>query len=289
MTTQTIYDHITNAVVTAIRTRAHRFTMPWHLEEARPAHPENISNNRPYKAINRLSLWIAQKEHGYPTGRWGTRRQWRDTGGQVRRGEIGTPLVSVPRQKQWGSGSVPSQVKNPAQIDTAPFLSVYPLEVYNLAQVDNPPSFAVYPLNDPVSACPYAESFAARAKATIREGTHADYLSDSDTIVLPDRGLFLGTPTSTPSELYCAALLYELIRWTGHPSRLNRANSSAFEALVADLGTAFMCANLGIVNTPLYKPAAYVMDWLAILNYDHHAIFIAAAQAEEATSYLFNL
>jgi antirestriction protein ArdC len=60
-----------------------------------------------------------------------------------------------------------------------------------------------------------------------------------------------------------ATLLHELTHWSGAPHRLNRTfgtrfgdNDYAVEELVAELGAAFLCADLGIANEP--KLAIYM-------------------------------
>jgi antirestriction protein ArdC len=60
----------------------------------------------------------------------------------------------------------------------------------------------------------------------------------------------------------------------------------AREELVAEIGAAFLCADLGI--TPETRPdhAAYVASWLTVLKSDKRAIFGAAALAQKAVDWL---
>lgn len=55
------------------------------------------------------------------------------------------------------------------------------------------------------------------------------------------------------------------------------------------MGSAFLCAELGI--TPEVRPdhAAYLASWLEVLKTDSRAIFTAAAQAQRAVDYLHSL
>lgn len=55
---------------------------------------------------------------------------------------------------------------------------------------------------------------------------------------------------------------------------------------MAELGAAFLCAELGITLEPRLDHAQYIHNWLAVLKNDHRAIFTAAAKASEAVSYL---
>jgi antirestriction protein ArdC len=58
------------------------------------------------------------------------------------------------------------------------------------------------------------------------------------------------------------------------------------EELVAELGAAFLCADLGIVDQPRADHAQYVDHWLEVLKGDKKAIFAAASKASEAASFL---
>ena len=61
------------------------------------------------------------------------------------------------------------------------------------------------------------------------------------------------------------------------------------EELVAELGAAFLCADLGIALTPRPDHAAYIDHWLKVLKADNRAIFTAAAQAAKAGEFLGKL
>jgi antirestriction protein ArdC len=84
--------------------------------------------------------------------------------------------------------------------------------------------------------------------------------------------------------------------WTSHETRLNRNlgkrfgdDTYAMEQLVAELGAAFLCADLGVSNSPRPDHAAYIADWLAVLKRDSKAPLTAAAKAASAAEYLFKL
>ena len=79
--------------------------------------------------------------------------------------------------------------------------------------------------------------------------------------------------------------------WTGAESRCNRRFGQRFgdddyarEELVAELGAAFLCADLGVtlVPRPRRDHARYIDHWLRVLRSDSKAIFTAARRAEKA-------
>jgi antirestriction protein ArdC len=84
-----------------------------------------------------------------------------------------------------------------------------------------------------------------------------------------------------------------LTHFTGAPHRLDRTKGKlfgdpdyAFEELVAELGAAYLCADLGVSNEPREDHASYVASWLRALKDDKRAIFSAAAHAERAAAWL---
>ena len=60
----------------------------------------------------------------------------------------------------------------------------------------------------------------------------------------------------------------------------------AIEELVAELGAAFLCAELAVSPTPRQDHAAYLAHWLQVLKADNRAIFAAASMASEAAGYV---
>ena len=57
-----------------------------------------------------------------------------------------------------------------------------------------------------------------------------------------------------------------------------------FEELIAEMGSAFLCAELGI-NGDLQHDS-YIASWLQTLKEDNRAVFRAARYAREAFEYL---
>ena len=101
-------------------------------------------------------------------------------------------------------------------------------------------------------------------------------------------------PTFRDAESYYATLAHEMTHWTRHESRLNRdlgrkrfADAGyAMEELVAEIGAAFLCADLGITPETREDHAAYVASWLKVLKDDKRAIFTAASHAQKAADHL---
>jgi antirestriction protein ArdC len=152
---------------------------------------------------------------------------------------------------------------------------------------------------DPVIIAPIerAEAFVAATGAVINHGgARAFYRPSTDSIQLPPRAAFAGTPTSAPAEAYYSTLLHELTHWTSPETRCNRQLGKRFgdqayavEELVAELGAAFLCADLSITDTPRPDHAQYLATWLDVLKADKKAIFAAASKASQAAEFLAGL
>ena len=63
----------------------------------------------------------------------------------------------------------------------------------------------------------------------------------------------------------------------------------AHEELVAELGSAFLCADLELTPEVRDDHASYIAHWVAVLKDDNRAIFAAAAHAQRAVDYLHKL
>ena len=98
---------------------------------------------------------------------------------------------------------------------------------------------------------------------------------------------------------YVATLSHEATHWTSAAHRVNRDLSRyakdrtdrAREELIAELGSCFLCADLGIAPELEPRPdhASYLAPWLKVLADDKRAIFAAAAHAQRAITFLHGL
>jgi len=137
-----------------------------------------------------------------------------------------------------------------------------------------------------------AERFFAATGAVVRHGgDKAYYAPRPDIIQLPAPESF------RDAESYGATKAHELTHWTSHSQRLARDfggkrfgdTGYAREELVAELGAAFLCADLGITPDPREGHASYIAHWLKVLREDKRAIFAVAAHAQRAVDYLHAL
>jgi antirestriction protein ArdC len=284
-----VYQSITDQIVAAIEAGAGAFTMPWHRDTGTTM-PTNALTGSPYNGVNIVALWAAAEQAGFTTGHWATYKQWSLLGGQVRKGEKGSVVVFYKQTEIDVSGTAAGERQNKS------VLVARSSRVFNVKQVDGwqPPRPVA---SNSVEVLVEAEQFVTVTSADIRfGGDRAYYRPKTDHIQMPDRDRFIGTKSIGATEGYYATLLHELTHWSGHKTRLDRDLSGRFghesyamEELVAELGAAFLCSDLGISNRPRPDHAAYIAHWLAVLKKDTRAIFTAASKANEARRFLAGL
>lgn len=284
-----LYQQVTDRIIADLEAGVAPWVKPWKSGND-GVMPVNAITRRPYSGINVLILWDSQSRNGYPTSEWLTFKQAESQGVLVRKGEKGSvivftkPLVSIQDGTESGiSGTNPSN----STPRTRQMLRTF--HVFNVAQLTQPPESNPDTIDEALS--PHdrheaAERFIRATDAVICYGTdRAFYSPKFDSIQLP------AFPTFRSAEDYYATVLHELTHWTGHEKRLDRQfgkrfaqDAYAFEELIAELGAAFLCAQLGIKGQ--LQHASYIASWIKILKGDDRAIFTAASVASRAAEYL---
>jgi len=276
-----IHQHLTDRIVAAIEAGAGQWQMPWHRGSG-GRHPVNVASGNKYRGVNVLGLWVEAQVNGYGSHLWGTFRQWEATGAYVRKGQKASYVVFYKE--------IEGDSDDGDETDSKRRLFARATPVFNADQVDGfgePRPAAVEEIDT-------AEALVSRTGASIvHGGGRACYVPSLDEIRMPERGSFIGSATSTATEAYYSTLLHELTHWTGPSHRCNRDLSGRFgteayamEELVAELGAAFLCAELGITVEPRPDHAQYLAHWLSVLKADKRAIFTAASKAAQAAAYL---
>lgn len=277
-----LYDEVTRRIIAEMEAGRLPWVQPWG--GAQPGLPRNAITGRNYSGVNILLLWGALIEAGYASQCWITFKQALAAGGCVRKGERGTTIVYADR-------FVPEAERERAERDSENAISVHFLKrftLFNVAQCDGlHGAFAPDPVTLPArEIIPAAEALIKASGADFRiGGARAYYAPSADYIQVPPQQAFFHQ-----IDFYRTAL-HELTHWVGHPARLARDLSGAFgsdkyarEELTAEMGSAFLCATLGIV--PTVRHSDYLATWLDVLRNDNRAIFRAASAASKAADYL---
>lgn len=281
-----LYTRVTQAIVADLEQGVRPWTKPWSAEHlaGRISRPLR-STGEAYSGVNVILLWAEAVAKGYTAPIWITFRQALALGGHVRKGEHGATVVYANRITRTETGDGGEDIER-----SIPFLKAY--TVFNVEQVDGLPAHfhaTPAPRLDPVQRIDHADRFFAAVGAEVRHGgNQAYYAMQPDHVQMPPFACF------EDPEAYYATLAHELIHWTRHPTRLDRDfgrqrwgdEGYAREELVAELGAAFLCANLGLALTPRPDHASYIASWLKVLQDDRRFIFTAAAHAQRAADFL---
>lgn len=291
MSTNTdVYSRITEEIVKQMEQEGVSWKAPWYKsKEGSLISPVNASTGNNYKGINIVSLWVRAITAGYKQGTWATYKQWSELGAQVRRGENGTLIVFYKPFEIASKAKEESQIEESSSSSTKYKMYAKMSFVFNIEQVDG--YIAPEPTLNQDTRLEEVEEFFASLGAKIEHfGNRACYSCDCDKILMPKFGCF------TNKESYYAVLSHELIHWTGHQNRCNRALKARFgsasyaaEELVAELGAAFLCSLLKISNEPRQDHSSYIASWLKLFKDDKKAIFTAASKAQEAVDYIERL
>ncbi|RFB76641.1 ArdC family protein [Methylovirgula sp. 4M-Z18] len=286
-----IYARITEKIVADLEKGVRPWMQPWHSENASRRVTRPLRHNGlPYSGLNVLLLWSEATERGFTLPIWMTFKQAIELGGAVRKGESGTMVVFASRFTKTevcaGGEEFDREI---------PFLKSY--IVFNVAQIDGLPGryyARAEPARDPVERIEHADRFFANTGAVIRHGGgKAFFCPAGDFIQTPPLAAF------RDAACYVATLSHEACHWTAMPHRVNRdlsryskdKSERAREELIAELGSCFLCADLGIAPELEPRPdhASYLDSWLRVLTDDRRAIFQAAAHAQRAVAYLHDL
>ena len=285
---QDLYAETTARIVAALERGAAPWVRPW--SQIADAIPVNAQTRRPYRGINFTLLSLEAQARGFAVNRWLTYRHAQELGGQVCKGEQGTPIVFWQLRK---IGVVAEAFLEREDDPLALPEKVYPLlrayTVFNVAQIDGLDAQytdAALPCWEPEAR---AEELLLMSGARFRQGgTRAFYQPASDEIHLPPRAAF-----SNAGGFYNVAL-HELTHWSGAPGRCSRDLTGRFgdagyaaEELIAEMGAAYLCAHCRIDGE--LRHASYLQSWLKVLRSDKRAIFTAAAHAQRAADYILRL
>jgi len=283
-----VYTQVTDKILVDLAKGELTWRAPWKAGHAAgPITRPLRFNGQHYRGINVLILWATALERGYIAPIYMTLLQANKLGAYVRKGEKSTLVVHADTFK-----------KKETDRDTGEefekdifFMKGY--RVFNVEQIESLPSHYYTRIEQPHvtplerdAAC---DAFFKNTGAVIRHGgNRAFYRITDDRVQMPELQAFRDT------ESYYATLAHEVCHWTRHPSRFDRDFEQkrfgdagyAMEELVAEMGSAFLCADLGIVPETREDHAAYIASWLKALKDDKKFVFVAASHAQKVADLL---
>ena len=241
-----VYTRVTERIIADLEQGVRPWMKPWHAEHAAGRITRPLRHNgTPYRGMNILLLWGEAVAKSYAAPIWMTFKQARELGAHVKKGEKGALVVYAntvdKTEKDENGEDVERRIA---------FMRGY--TVFNVEQVEGLPQHYYAKPADPLPVTERmaaVEDYITATGADIRHGgDSAYYAPQPDFVQMPQFETF------KDKEGYYATLLHELIHWSGAKRRLDRSfgegkfgnEAYAREELVAELGAAFLCTDLGI-------------------------------------------
>ncbi|TAL63604.1 MAG: DUF1738 domain-containing protein [Burkholderiaceae bacterium] len=269
-----------------ILARIEEGVVPWRMDwDGAVRWPQSGTKGSPYHGVN-VPMLLSQ---GFQDNRWATVKQANAQGWSIRAGEKGSPIYFHQMiQKQVGE-----------DVETGePVIKTFPLMrrfiVFNYSQIDGAPQqeFDAAAKTITSSQAERIDDIVAAMGAEVVHGFRVpSFQMDStglDRICMPAKDSF------EQDSGYYAALLHELVHWTGHPERLNRvfgrdreSPEYAREELRAEIGSAMLCARLGVPHQ-LENHAGYIDAYLRLLRSDNRELYRASRDAEKAVNLILS-
>lgn len=253
--------------------------------------PHNPVTGTVYQGGNRLHLGFIGLMRGFTDNRWCTFAQVQDAGWRLRKG---AKSALIERWKSFARTEENEETGEKEVVGNYLRLVGY-WNVFNASEIEGIPPEPV-PRHESDRTASIANDLIASSRCPVDESPGyrnlAAYAPTLDRIMIAPRATFRS------DESFTRTLLHEMTHSTGHPSALNRVCDTSFgspeyakEELVAELGSLFMSADLGIQSADLEgefyeQHVAYLKSWIGALEDDPDYLFKAASQADKSSSYL---
>ena len=290
-----IRTELTNAILKALEDGIVPWKQSWKADK-NCGLPRNAQSKRLYNGINILLLALHNYRFGFQSRHFATYRQWESLGGQVMRRPDGIP------SGKWGCKIIlwkPITKKNDDSEEEKTFFLMRQFTVFSIDQVkgEHLDHLRVGHSEEHVSpgvAHQQADELIANSGAIIRHGGNsAFYDPRNDFIQMPLKSQFTDNGST-----YYETLMHEMCHWAEAPSRMNTRRAAkddgyAMGELVAEMGSCFVCADLGIeLAEGIDNHAAYISHWLnqikAAVESDKSFLLRASTQASKVADYLLS-
>ena len=271
-----IYKEVTDRIIAQMENGIIPWKKPWVAgSNAAVSH----ATGKPYSLLNQMMLGKA--------GEYVTFKQCQQEGGRVKKGEKASMVVFW----KW----IEQEDEETGEVKEVPFLRYY--NVFHIDQCEGLSAKHETRMPATANADEKAEAIIATyvrqsgVKLIHQAGDRAFYTPFADSVTLPLLKQF-----SQTAEYYSTAF-HELTHSTGHVSRLNRLDKTAFfgteayskEELVAEIGAAALVNHAGLETIGSFRNStAYIQNWLKVLKNDKRFIVSAAGKAEKAVNLILN-
>ena len=223
----------------------------------------NAFTKKPYRGANLFWLPLTAHSNEWKCNQWATFKQWSDNGYKIKKGSTHTKVYFwevKEKKEEWLSDLEKQRYAQTKKLPTYLLLKVH--QVFNGDQVEDfeYEQYAQHKTELSADDTAFINFFVQNTEAEIvHNGAFARYYPFQDKINMPNIKSFHSDVD------YYSTLMHELTHWTKIEERTNRDAkelSYAEEELVAEIGSAFLCAWLGIEKTPRADHAQYLNAWI---------------------------
>jgi antirestriction protein ArdC len=277
---------IYQAVTDRITEMLDKGTVPWRhpIRSSGGGWPKNMESNKPYRGVNVFLLGMTSWVKGFGSAYWLTYRQAAEKGGNVKKGEKSSMVVFW---KQYETTD--KQTGDPKKVPVLRYYNVFNAEQCDGVKAPDAPSEPDQPFEAIVEAEEIIAGYVGGPKIE-HGGNQAFYRPAADLVRTAEPGQFL------TREFFYATMFHELAHSTGHQKRLDRnlglvlppfgSPDYSREELVAEMGSAFLCATAGISPPTIEQAAAYIAGWKKKLTNDPKLIVMASGAGQRAADWI---
>lgn len=278
-----VYKMIEDKIIGMLQNGKVPWNCPYQTINKKRCRCYSHGSQRPYSLLNQMIL--------SQPGEYWTFKQAKDAGYHIKRGAKSEKIFFWKVLNFIRGGFSPSM--EAPELDTVPLLKYY--SVFHESMVEGLPEKPIEePKPDLTETIEEADAIVERyfASQDGLEFKHDDstfpfYSPSRDLVSCPRKVQF----TSLPE--YYGSLFHEMVHSTGHKDRLDRnlqpghrKQDYSREELVAEMGSASLCSQLGFPEATIDNSVAYCAGWLKALRDDPKWIVWAASRADAAVRFI---
>jgi len=274
-------------IIKLMKTEGDNWTKSW----VEVGLPMNMKTKKHYKGGNVFNLNFVVIKNEWKCNQWATFKQWSDMGYKIKKGSKGSQVYYWElREKKVSWLTEGEKAKYLATKKLPTYLLQKFAFVFNGVQIEDFKFEAIklhktkLDQNDVIMIEKFIENTGAHIVHGSQDGAYYDRFMDF--ITMPDKTDFF-----TDLDYY-STKLHELTHWSMTKDRTNRVAEGldyATEELVAEIGSAFLCAHLGISKTPRKDHAKYLNAWIQKIEDSEKALTKAFTLAQKSLDCLIEM
>ena len=274
-------------IIKLMKTEGDNWTKSW----VEVGLPMNMKTKKHYKGGNVFNLNFEVIKNEWKCNQWATFKQWSDMGYKIKKGSKGSQVYYWElREKKVSWLTEGEKAKYLATKKLPTYLLQKFAFVFNGVQIEDFKFEAIkqhktkLDQNDVIMIEKFIENTGAHIVHGSQDGAYYDRFMDF--ITMPDKKDFF-----TDVD-YFSTKLHELTHWSMTKDRTNRVAEGldyATEELVAEIGSAFLCAHLGISKTPRKDHAKYLNAWIQKIEDSEKALTKAFTLAQKSLDCLIEM